>query len=831
MDFVIHHSYLIPLLPLLGAAVAGFFGARYLKGNSHWPIWIGVGGSAVLSFTLLFGMLARWHPHDNAGHAGTSEHAARAGTPAAVSPTETAAEAEAPARLAAAQDNEADESSASLPETRREFPTLAFGRHLYTWIRAGSKQVEATDDHGKPVFDASGEPVTKTAPDFEVSAGFLFDPLSAVMLCVITGIGFLITVFSKGYMAGEEGYFRFFAYLGLFIFMMTILVMGENLVMLYLGWEGVGLCSYLLIGYYYDKPAAREAAKKAFLVNRVGDFGFGLGIMLCFFAFGTVSYFGNLANPGDGLLEQAVLAARDLNPLTTLKQDAMQWIPFLLMLGAFGKSAQFPLYVWLPDAMEGPTPVSALIHAATMVTAGVYMIVRCGTLFVTNQPAMNTIAVVGAFTALFAATIALRQFDLKKVFAYSTVSQLGFMFVGVAVWAPVAGVFHLVTHAFFKALLFLGSGVVMHAMAGVLDMRKMSGLRRVLPWTDKFVLVGCLALAGFPFLSGFFSKDEIVGAAMERSIFLGGVMLLTAFLTAYYTFRLYFRVFRGPLVLPEAPAGAHGHGHDHPAHGAHAGDPATASESAIRTGDTARSGVDEHLARDPAHHGHAPRGDAGQKSHDPGHGHGHGAGSHDAPHNHEPLSMMLPLAILTIGALLVGYLNWPERARSLGGFLGQSPSFVEAYRAAEVLGGRSAEHFGVHDPRPSPEGHELFPAIMIVSGFTSVVGIFLAYVMHLRDRGRAERLAAGMAPVTRLLEARYYVDEVYQNVIVEPLRALGRAFFWIDRWVIDFTIGALSWVPQFSGYALKLTVQRGYLQGYAAAMLFGVAVILLIIFL
>jgi NADH-quinone oxidoreductase subunit L len=296
------------------------------------------------------------------------------------------------------------------------------------------------------------------------------------------------------------------------------------------------------------------------------------------------------------------------------------------------------------------------------------------------------------------------------------------------------------------------------------------------------------------------------------------VLLFTAFLTAYYTFRLYFRVFQGPLVLPEAPAGAHGHGRaqDH-AHGptdSHADAHATASASAVQAGDVAESGVDEHLAQ--------------------GHGHGHGGASGhgpDAHHNHEPLNMILPLAILAVGAVLAGYLNWPERAASLGGFLGHSPSFVEAYRASESVGGISPEHFGVHDPRPTPETHELFPPIMIVSGFIAIVGIFLAWVMHLHDRARADRLAAGLAPLTRLLEAKYYVDEIYQAVIVEPLRALGKAFFWIDRVIIDGAVGVLSWVPQLSGYALKLGVQRGYLQGYAAAMLFGVVVILLIIFL
>ena len=485
--FAIKYSWLIPLLPLVGAAISGFFGARWLKGRSHWPIWLGVGGSAVLSFMLLVGM---WHLMPEATY-------------------------------------RADPANAGRPLDLAGFARyqLSYVQQSFTWIQAGG---------------------------FRAAAGFFFDPLTAVMLCVVTGIGFLITVFSKGYMSGEGGYFRFFAYLGLFIFMMTILVMGENFVMLYLGWEGVGLCSYLLIGHYYEKPSAREAAKKAFLVNRIGDFGFGLGIMLIYVAFGTVSYFGQGVGTGTGVFEKCI------GRLSVDQQQYMTWIPFLLMLGAFGKSAQFPLYVWLPDAMEGPTPVSALIHAATMVTAGVYMIVRCGTLFVGNGAAMATIAAVGTFTAIFAATIALRQFDLKKVFAYSTISQLGFMFAAVGVFAPVSAIFHLVTHAFFKALLFLSSGVVMHAMLGHLDMRKMSGLKRVLPKTNILMLVGCLALSGFPLLSGFFSKDEILAAAWQHSKLVWLVLLLTAFLTAYYTFRLYFQVFQGPRMVPDGPAEGHG---------------------------------------------------------------------------------------------------------------------------------------------------------------------------------------------------------------------------------------------------------------------------------
>ena len=721
--FSIQYSYLIPLLPLIGAAVAGALGASVLKQRSHWPVWIGVAGSAFLSFWLLADMTGLW--------------------------------------------------SAEVKEP------LTLVQNWYTWISAGN---------------------------FTATAGFYFDPLTAVMLCVVTGIGFLIAIFSKGYMVGEEGYFRFFAYIGLFIFMMTVLVLGNNFLMLYLGWEGVGLCSYLLIGYYYQKPAAREAAKKAFLVNRIGDFGFGLGIMMIFWAFGTISYFsGDTSHTG--VLE---LATMPLNALAripgvdvTRVPLAMQWVPFLLMLGAFGKSAQFPLYVWLPDAMEGPTPVSALIHAATMVTAGVYMIVRCGTLFVGNEAAMWTIAIVGAFTALFAATIALRQFDLKKVFAYSTISQLGFMFVGVAVMAPVAGIFHLVTHAFFKALLFLGSGVVMHAMLGELDMRKMSGLKRVLPWTRWVMLIGCLALAGFPFFSGFFSKDEIVAAAWERNKFLGLVMLFTAFLTAYYTFRLYFRVFEGPLVVPDAPPEAHPDQSTAAVHG-------HASDSAVQTGTAHESGVDTQLK-----HG------------------GHG-GAH---HNPEPAIMIVPLVILAIGALLAGYLNVPERHASLAGFLEQSPSLSYAHAMAVTRYGADEVPLAGYGLPPENMEHKIKEEaeafhlrMMIISGIISALGIYVAYLLHRKYREADDRLVARFAGVSRVLEAKYWIDEIYQGVIVESLRRLGRAFFVIDQVVVDGLVWLIGFVPQLSGFTLKLTTQRGYLQGYAASMLFGVLVILIVVF-
>ena len=733
MQFVINNSYLIPLLPLLAAIVAALFGDTLLRGKAHWPIWVGVGCSFLLSLTLLVGMAAATH-----------------GTEAAT-----------------------------------------FGRPhvVYTWIQAGS---------------------------FTANAGFYFDPLTAVMLNVVTGVGLLITIFSAGYMTGEAGYSRFFAYLGLFVFAMTCLVMADNLVMLYLGWEGVGLCSYLLIGYYFERPAASAAAKKAFVVNRVGDLGFAIGIMLCFWAFGTVTFFGASGQPG--LLEIAAKAwehghiSHFNNVLAgqfgRTQFAALAVIPFCLMLGAFGKSAQFPLYVWLPDAMEGPTPVSALIHAATMVTAGVYMIARCGTLFVSSHAALVTIAAVGAFTALFAATIALRQFDLKKVFAYSTVSQLGYMFVGVGVLAPTAAVFHLVTHAFFKALLFLSAGVVMHAMLGHLDLRKMSGLKRKLPKTRWVILIGCLALAGCPLTSGFFSKDQIVGYAFAHNAALGLVLLATSFLTAYYTFRLYFQVFEGPELVPTTPADE-------------GGSPTTAG-----LGDHGTS-TGPQWAEARASHEAARRSPTAVGTSGVDHAAAHGHGDHDP----EPRLMLWPLYVLAAGALLIGYVSSP-----LTSFLGHSPSLHLAYTmAAEAFDWSGGNHV---DPRAFGQvvdatyhGGEAGEWSSLLLGTVAfALGVTLAYMLHLRDRRDAERLAAGLRPLTGLLEAKYYVDELYDRVIVHPLALTGRFFFEVDRVVIDSVVWAIGFAPKVGGAVVRGIVQRGYLQGYAAVMFFGVLAILLLVF-
>jgi len=364
--------------------------------------------------------------------------------------------------------------------------------------------------------------------DFQVDVAFLLDPLSALMLLVVTGVGFLIHVYSIGYMEHDDGYGRFFTYLNLFVFSMLLLVLGSNYLLMYVGWELVGLCSYLLIAFWFHKPEAASAGKKAFITTRVGDFGFGLGVMLIFVTFGTLDFARVFANAK--LIDPSLLTV----------------ITLLLFAGAVGKSAQIPLYVWLPDAMEGPTPVSALIHAATMVTAGVYMVARSHALFELSPFASNIVAWTGALTAIYTATIALVQMDLKRVLAYSTISQLGYMFVAVGIGAYGAGIFHLMTHAFFKALLFLGAGSVMHAMNGVIDMRHLGGLRAKMPRTYITFLAAALAIAGFPFFSGFFSKDEILASAFaggHTAIWIIG--LVTAALTAFYVFRAFFLTFHG----------------------------------------------------------------------------------------------------------------------------------------------------------------------------------------------------------------------------------------------------------------------------------------------
>ena len=382
--------------------------------------------------------------------------------------------------------------------------TTAYSEHFFTWIQSGFLQVG---------FDLS------------------VDRLTAVMLMVVTGVGLLIHIYAVGYMANEDGYYRFFSYFNLFMFFMLILVMASNLLLLFVGWEGVGLCSYLLVGYYFTEEFASNAANKAFIVNRIGDFGFSLGIFATVFVFKTLDF---------GKIEAAVA--------TMPVEGTVGWltaITLLLLVGATGKSAQFPLYVWLPDAMAGPPPVSALIHAATMVTAGVYMIARLSFLYNHAPLAMNVVAVIGLFTAVFAATIGITQNDIKRVFAYSTVSQLGYMFLGLGVGAYSAGIFHLMTHAFFKALLFLGAGAVIHGLAGEQDLRHMGGLRSAMPIACWTLFAASLAISGVPPFAGFFSKDAILSAAYAHAPWMFWIGAITAGITAFYVFRAWFLAFFG----------------------------------------------------------------------------------------------------------------------------------------------------------------------------------------------------------------------------------------------------------------------------------------------
>ncbi|TWT45784.1 NADH-quinone oxidoreductase subunit L [Phycisphaerae bacterium RAS1] len=509
----------LPFWPLLGAVLVGLaLAGGALRRQAHFFAVGTVGVAAILGVWLFLHLRPAGHsaPADG-GH----------GAPA-------------PASTRAARDpsQPGGYDLAQVLEAKRKYTVHT----LYHWISLGS------------VFGQK---------DQWIDLNFFYDSLTGVMMLVVTVVSLMVLIYSIGYMRDhhghpERGYERFFAFLALFVFSMSMLVMAGNFVLLYLGWEAVGLCSYLLIGFYYGKPEAAAAAKKAFIVNRIGDLGFALGIFAIFLWIGPVARSGE--NPLD-----YVTVFKYVGDLDNWQRGT---IALLLLCGALGKSAQFPLYVWLPDAMEGPSPVSALIHAATMVTAGVYMIARCTPIFLVAEfdvvkgglplTALDIVMWIGVIGAVLAATMAMAQYDMKRILAYSTMSQLAFMFVALGVDASNAAIFHLYTHAFFKALLFLGAGSVMHAMGGVIDLRRFSGLRSVLPKTYWLMLIGCLALAGFPFLAGFWSKDEIVHAAYERDQNVGVILLITAFMTAYYTFRMFFLCFHGRKRLPEE-AGEHPH--------------------------------------------------------------------------------------------------------------------------------------------------------------------------------------------------------------------------------------------------------------------------------
>jgi len=625
--------------------------------------------------------------------------------------------------------------SVSAVLTMRGTPDRAIEQTVFTWITSG---------------------------DLNIGASFRVDPLSSVMILVITGIGSLIHIYSTAYMHEETDseYARYFSYLNLFAAFMLVLVLGSNFPMLFVGWEGVGLCSYLLIGFWYRKQSATDAGKKAFIVNRVGDFAFILGSLLIFTHFGSLDF-------------QEVASKASMLPVET-SWGVMSVATLLLFIGATGKSAQIPLYVWLPDAMEGPTPVSALIHAATMVTAGVYMIGRNAVLFTHAPETLQIVAVIGAATALFAGTIGLVQNDIKRVLAYSTVSQLGYMFLAMGVGAFSAGIFHLYTHAFFKALLFLGSGAVIHALHGEQDLRKMGGLKKDLPITYWTFLIGTVAIAGVPGLAGFFSKDEILGqtyATGHTTLWVIGI--LTAMLTATYMFRLVFMAFHGP-YRGQSPV--HGKGGPHDGH---------------------------------ADHGHL----------------------HDAPP-----AMALALIVLAIGSVLAGYVGVPA---ALGGhneiehYL--APSFA-AHQGGQGKRAEQGEPAGVGPNFSSAEGAEQGRqgeqglsemALMSVSILVAFAGIGIAWYFFLRNPASADAVAEAAAPVHTLLENKYYVDEIYDAAIVEPIVSVSRGALWkvADATIIDGAVNGAGWVVNTSAGLLR-RLQTGSVRVYAASILLGVVTVL-----
>ena len=558
-----------------------------------------------------------------------------------------------------------------------------------------------------PYFDFINTDSIKVAFSFQI------DHLSALFLLIITGIGFLIHLYSTSYMKDEElqHYARYFAYLNLFIFSMLLLVLGANYVIMFIGWEGVGLCSYLLIGFWFKNDNYNYAAKKAFIMNRIGDLGFLLAIFWLIARLGNANYNDVFAN------------------VHNLSQTDIAGITLLLFVGAMGKSAQIPLYTWLPDAMAGPTPVSALIHAATMVTAGIYMIARSNLLYSAAEFTQNIVAIVGLATALLAATIAIRQNDIKKVLAYSTVSQLGYMFLGLGVGAYTGAVFHVMTHAFFKALLFLGAGSVIHAMHHEQDIRKMGGLKKYLPITHITFLLACLAISGIPPFSGFFSKDEILAAAFEKNPVYWGIGVATAAMTAFYMFRLYATTFLGKFR----------------------GTP------------------------DQEHHLHE-----------------------------SPAAMTIPLIVLALLSVIGGFVGVPE---SLGGkhILGEFLSSVIVTEKAHTL------------------THSTEYMLMGISVAVATIAILFA-VSHFSKKPQLEE-ATGLGKV---LENKWYVDELYDIIIVNPLNALGGFFKNIvEKAGIDGLVNSMGTFVNYLSRQIRL-VQNGQVGAYILMMVVSTAVILFI---
>ena len=594
------------------------------------------------------------------------------------------------------------------------------------------------------------------------------DSLTLLWMLFVTGIGTLIAVYASEYMEHDvgKGYARFFAGVSVFLFAMGCLVMGDNLLMLYLGWEGVGFASYWLIGYFYQRPSAVAAAKKAFIVNRIGDLGLALAIYLIWSTFGTIQY--------DGIATALAAHNGDAASFSTSGGWTVHAIPYLLMLAAFGKSAQLPLYVWLPDAMEGPTPISALIHAATMVTAGVYLIARTYPLFQLDQNALPTVAWIGGLTALLAATIGMAQYDIKRIMAYSTVSQLGYMFLGLGVLSSYGAAYHVFTHAFFKAVLFLTCGAIMHGFAGQLDLRKLSGLRHMRGWkiVSYTMLVGCLCLAGFPFTSGYFSKDAILAEAFVTQgpgfQVLGWIAIFTVGLTAYYTFRVWFRVCCGP--------------------------------------DYYEPGDELHGEQSTTFHPHPPG-----------------------------FAINMVLVVIACGAVLaaVPYFMANKTDGLSGGWVAEmiNDSPAQAGVPSEVAVHSKHPENGRYGSILGMDPHK---AMFYISGIVSIVGIGFAFFFHLARRKAADALRNKLLSnnstrwLPTAMENKWYVDEFYIAVFRTPLWILGKLFALIDRGIIDgLLVNGIAGLPRSIAKWFS-PLHNGAVQSYAVSMIGGAALVILL---
>jgi NADH-quinone oxidoreductase subunit L len=674
---------------------------------------------------------------------------------------------------------------------------------------------------------------------FNIEWSYQIDQLSLVMMFVVTFVGFWIHVFATGYMHGDKGYYRFFSYLNLFMFMMLLLVMGSNFMIMFIGWEGVGLCSYLLIGYYFTRQEAADASKKAFVVNRIGDFGMVLAISGVFATFGTLQF------------HDVAAKAAAAYPVEHLWQfGLMSWLALGLFVGATGKSAQIPLFIWLPDAMAGPTPVSALIHAATMVTAGVFMVTRTNFIFQRSVTMMMIVALVGCLTAFVAATIGITQTDIKKVLAYSTVSQLGYMFLGAGVGAFIGAIFHVFTHAFFKALLFLGSGSVIHGMHHEQEMPRMGGLQKYLPTTYKTMLMGWLAICGIIPFAGFFSKDEILWKTFSTSVFGGAKILwlvgfITAGVTAFYMTRLMaltfwgeerFRKLHGGGEADEAYASAHDKGmqpHD-----------AVVAAPGDRPGHQPGEHVGAHDASDQL--------DALHVRH-----------AHFEPHE-SPKSMTLPLIVLAVGSVVVGWVGIPHAltgGANLNVFerwlepviakVHEVPSLQAHGPTAEVTTAPTATAESAHQAAHEATDPMEYVLILLSLGI-AVAGIFLGRAFYVKRPDLPRVWAEKLRPLYALSFNKWYWDWLLDIKGVQAVKAVDDALWkvdaavvdggvngagwltrfwarvtgWWDKWVIDLAVNATGFVTKVGSYVLR-TLQTGFWQNYALLFALGLFIILI----